>query len=83
MMTAIRKMGEAFVIVLPAEVVEKTGWIEGSNVTVTLEGDAMIASTKPRRKKYTLEELCAQIKPEHLHPETNWGPAVGKEIIDG
>ena len=28
---------------------------------------------------YTLEELVAGITPENVHPETDWGPAVGRE----
>ena len=30
----------------------------------------------------TLEEMCAKITPETLHEETDWGPDVGKEIIE-
>jgi len=29
---------------------------------------------------YTLDELLAAIRPSNLHAETNWGPAVGKEV---
>jgi antitoxin component of MazEF toxin-antitoxin module len=29
----------------------------------------------------TLEELLAGITPENLHPEIDWGPDVGNEII--
>ena len=34
---------------------------------------------RPRRTEYTLEELLAQITPENLHGETDWGPPVGRE----
>lgn len=34
-------------------------------------------SAKP---KYTLEELCANITPENIQREIDWGPPVGKEI---
>ena len=36
---------------------------------------------KPKRKrKYTLEELLAQVTPENIHPEIDFGPPVGKEV---
>lgn len=30
-------------------------------------------------EKLTLKYLLANITPENLHPETDWGPPVGKE----
>jgi hypothetical protein len=32
-----------------------------------------------RRQVYALEDLVAQITPENVHEETNWGPARGRE----
>jgi antitoxin component of MazEF toxin-antitoxin module len=32
------------------------------------------------RVRLSLEELLADFKPEHRHPETDWGPPVGKEV---
>lgn len=34
---------------------------------------------RARKHEYTLEELLAQITPENVHGETDWGPAVGGE----
>jgi antitoxin MazE len=34
-----------------------------------------IPSTEP-----PIEELIAAIEPENVHPETDWGPPVGKEV---
>ena len=30
----------------------------------------------------TLEEMCAKITPENRHEKIDWGPDVGKEIIE-
>ncbi len=30
----------------------------------------------------TLDEMCAKITPENRHEEIDWGPDVGKEIIE-
>jgi antitoxin MazE len=37
---------------------------------------------RPIEKIPTLEELVAQITPENRHEETDWGPDVGKEIVE-
>jgi len=34
-----------------------------------------------RKRKYTLQELVAQITPENIHPEIDYGPPVGREIL--
>jgi antitoxin MazE len=34
---------------------------------------------RPYKKEHSLEELVAQITPENLHEETDWGPPVGRE----
>jgi antitoxin component of MazEF toxin-antitoxin module len=30
----------------------------------------------------TLDEMCDKITPETLHAEIDWGPDVGKEIVE-
>ena len=30
----------------------------------------------------TLDEICDRITPETLHGETDWGPDVGREIVE-
>lgn len=32
-------------------------------------------------KKYSLREMLKKITKDNLHPETDWGPPVGREII--
>jgi antitoxin MazE len=46
--------------------------------------NAPLRSGKSRRAERapTLEELVAEITPENRHEEIQWGPDVGKEIID-
>jgi len=34
---------------------------------------------RPRKNAYTLDELLAQINPENIHGETDWGSASGGE----
>ena len=39
-----------------------------------------IARPKRRRRRYALERLVADIKPENRHRELKWGPPVGNEV---
>ena len=49
---------------------------EGVELDVThVDGGLML---KPRKRSYELDELLAQIKPENLHGETDWGRAGGE-----
>lgn len=34
-----------------------------------------------RRSRYTLDELVAGITDQNRHPETDWGPDVGREVL--
>jgi len=36
----------------------------------------------PKKPKYTLEELLEDMREEHLHGEIDFGPPVGKEVIE-
>ena len=44
------------------------------------EEDGKLVIEKKARKHPTLDELLARITPENIHPETDWGPPVGREI---
>ena len=39
-----------------------------------------IAKSKRRRRRYTLEQLVAGIRPKNCHREREWGPPVGNEV---
>ena len=34
-----------------------------------------------RKSEYNIEEMIASITDENRHPEVNWGPAVGREVL--
>jgi antitoxin component of MazEF toxin-antitoxin module len=46
------------------------------------EDEVRLKRAKParRRRKYTLAELLAQVTPESIHPEVDFGHPQGKEI---
>jgi antitoxin component of MazEF toxin-antitoxin module len=58
---------------------------EFANQTVVVEriakGELRIRKVKCRVRRFTLEQLLADVTPDKLHSETDTGTAVGKEII--
>jgi antitoxin MazE len=79
MKTRVQKVGDGLALLLPPTITDQTGLAADAEVDVTLENGAVVARpvTGPR---YTLAELVARITPENRHPETDTGPAVGREI---
>ena len=74
----VRKWGKSLAITIPTVLARETGLHENSEVELfAADCRLIVASTAP---SYTLDELIAAIRPSNLHEETNWGPAVGKEV---
>ncbi len=78
MKTRIQKVGDGLAVVIPDAVAAQTGLTENAEVDVTLENGAVIARPVSR-PRYTLEELLRDVTDDQLHPETDTGPAVGRE----
>jgi antitoxin component of MazEF toxin-antitoxin module len=45
------------------------------------EGELRIRKVKRGVRRFTLDQLLANVTPDKLHPETEMSPAVGKEVI--
>jgi len=50
---------------------------DGDAVDVSVENGAIVVRVTVKR--YTIEELVADLSPDNRHGETDWGPPVGKE----
>jgi antitoxin MazE len=73
----IGKWGNSLAVRIPGPYAKELDLEEGTELEVTrVDGGLLL---RPRKPAYTLGELLAQIKPENLHGETDWGPAVGGE----
>ncbi len=73
MTTRIRKWGNSYAVRIPKERVHELGMRDGSRVEIKI---------KPARKKYDIDELITQINPENSYAEIDWGPDVGKEVLE-
>jgi antitoxin MazE len=77
MVIQIGKWGNSLAVRIPGPYAKDLDLKEGMDLDVSLvEGGLLL---RPRRARYTLEELLAQNTPENLHGETDWGPPVGRE----
>ncbi len=73
----VKKWGNSLGIRIPKSVVDEIGL--HSEVVVDLlvkDGQLVI---RPKTKTYKLEDLLDLVTLENIHPQTDWGSAVGKE----
>ena len=75
----VRKWGNSLALRIPATLSEALGLKEDDKVEMREESGRLVIEKK-NAKHPTLEELLAGVTPENIHPETDWGPPVGKEI---
>ena len=80
MQVQISKWGNSVGVRVPKDVAAKLGLTEGSRVDVSIEGNRLVISTQ--RPVYALEELLIGMTPEAMHEAFDWGPDVGREIVD-
>lgn len=77
MNTQLGKWGNSLALRIPQVFAKELDLSEGAEVEVTCVGDALLVRSK--KVAYSLDELLAQIKPEQIHGETDWGPTRGRE----
>ena len=71
----ISRWGTSLAIRIPKPIAEQWGVQEGSVIEIEPKGDEVVL----RKKKYDLAEMLAQVTPQNLHTEEDWGPAQGRE----
>jgi antitoxin MazE len=77
MATTIAKWGNSLAVRLPRDVVAESRLREGAKLDVRVEGGSLVLT--PARPRYRLEDLLAQMKPEHKQEEADWGGPRGTE----
>jgi antitoxin MazE len=74
------KWGNSLAVRIPKAVAEQVRLKQGDAIVIeALDGRVEL---RPAERVPTLEELVAQITPENRHKELDWGPPVGKEIVE-
>jgi len=78
--TRVMKWGNSLAVRIPKAVAERARLQEGDPILIeALDGRVELRAAE---RIPTLEELVAQITPENRDEEMDWGPDVGKEIVE-
>lgn len=72
----VNQWGNSLAIRIPKSVAEHMQIENGSEVNMDLKDKSLVIS-KPQ---YSLDGLMSKITPNTIHPATDWGSPVGKEI---
>ena len=76
----IQKWGNSLALRIPKPFIQETHLKEGASVNLSLSKGKLIL-TPVRHVKYTLKKLLTGATKENVHPEDDFGPPVGKEIL--
>lgn len=80
-MATIQKWGNSLAVRIPAVLAEQLDVVVGTPVEITTKNGSLVV-TPQTRPKYSLREMLKHCKPEHFQGEIDWGPDVGREVID-
>jgi len=75
----VRRWGNSAAVRLPAAALAAAGIKPDDPVTVREENGRIVIEAV-RKPAFDLEAMIDGITPENRHEETDWGPAMGKEI---
>ncbi len=76
MKTRVRKWGHSLAVRIPKLYADQMGLTAGTRVTISLDGRRLVI--EPVRAQ-TLDDLLADVTPDNVHGETDWGRAAGRE----
>ena len=78
----LRALGGSLTLTLPKQLLKNLGLEAGSQVDIAADHERIIVTPKQKRK-YTLDELLAGMKPGDMPVDRAWdaAPRVGKEVL--
>jgi antitoxin MazE len=81
----ISRWGNSLGVRIPKEIANRVGLSDGAQIEIEERGGEVVISRVKPRLHYSLEELLVGVTPEAAHASTaevEWGPDVGREIIE-
>ena len=81
MTATIQKWGNSLALRLPKALANEADIAEGTRVELVRTDEGVLLKAK-RKPRYRLSELLAGVTRKNLHPETDWGPSVGREVLE-
>jgi antitoxin MazE len=79
MTATIQKWGNSLALRIPLDVAKKIQVKKGDRVTLKVGASGLTVKAAP--KKLSLDDLLSQVTSENLHPATEWGADVGREMV--
>jgi antitoxin MazE len=80
-MSQLQKWGNSLAVRIPAAIADQLDLKPGTDVEVVATEGSILISPKPK-STYRLKDLLKDCKPSQLHGETDFGPDVGREVLD-
>jgi len=77
MTTSLAKWGNSLGLRIPKSIAAELDIRDGDAVDVVVQDGAIVV--RPARRRYTIEELVADMTPDD-RGETDWGRPVGNEV---
>lgn len=79
MRAKVQKWGNSLALRIPKAFAVEIGLVRDREVELSVRRGRLVVET-PATPSYTLEQLLAGVRPSNLRRETDWGPAVGREL---
>jgi antitoxin MazE len=80
MQVNVAKWGNSLGLRIPKDIAEEAGIRAGSKVEIEA-ADGRIVISAPKRR-YVIADLLKGVTPEAMHEAFDWGPEIGREIVD-
>jgi len=74
------RWGNSLGVRIPKDIAERVGLSAGDSVDVEAKGDQIVISL--RRPRYRLADLLIGMTPDAMREAFDWGPDIGREIVD-
>lgn len=79
-----QEWGNSTGIRIPKKVLQAVKWKNDQKVFINIKGSSIVLTPlrEKTKKLPTLNELLEGVTPDNVHPAVDWGPDVGREIIN-
>ncbi len=79
MTATIQKWGNSLALRIPLPIAKQIQVQEGDSVSLKISAAGLTMKAVPKR--LSLDDLLSQVTPENLHPATECGSDVGREVL--
>lgn len=80
MQVQLARWGNSLGLRIPKDIASRFGLNEGGRVDIEAEGDRIVIRVD--RPRYDLEDLLTGMSPDDMRDVFDWGPDVGREVVD-